>query len=215
MCGPVCAALVHYQHCITQGLNQTAVKRVHHHQRQYRRTNALGTHHKSVVKEMLDRLDGLMALQQSRGKAKEAARADGQKTWAFTTGKIHSYKSRQTYQEHALTFVDWARDTYGLKQLAQIDERAGELTAEFLQARVDEGKSAYTLQVIRAALRMVFSDRMLMSEVPLPRRTRSTITRSRGPKAHDKHFNPDNWPQLVRFLQATGLRRDELKLLHA
>jgi hypothetical protein len=23
----------------------------------------------------------------------------------FTTGKIHSYKTRQTYQEHAITFV--------------------------------------------------------------------------------------------------------------
>lgn len=161
----------------------------------------MSTHRKSVVKEMLDRLDGLMALEQSRGKAKEAAKVAHQKTWAFTTGKIHSYKSRQTYQEHALNFVCWARDTYGLKQLALIDEQARELTAEFLQIRVDEGKSAYTLQVIRAALRMVFTDHTLMQEVELPKRARSQITRSRGKKAHDKHFNPDNWPKLV---QPTG-----------
>jgi integrase len=164
---------------------------------------------------MLDRLDGLMALEQSRGQAKEQARLAGTKTWAFSTNKIHSFKSRQTYQEHALNFVTWARDIYGLKQLAFIDERARELTAEYLQMRVDEGKSAYTLQVIRAALRMVFSDRTLMQEVELPKRARSQITRSRGKKAHDKHFNPDNWPTLIRFIQATGLRRDELKLLRA
>jgi integrase len=164
---------------------------------------------------MLDRLDGLMALEQSRGQAKEVARVAHQKTWAFSTGKIHSYKTRQTYQEHAITFVTWARDAYGLKRLDLIEERAGELTAEFLQARVDEGKSAYTLQVIRAALRLVFDNRTLMQEVQLPRRTRSTITRSRGVKAHDRHFNPENWPQLIQFLQATGLRRDELKMLCA
>lgn len=175
----------------------------------------MGTHRKSVVKEMLDRLDGLMALEQSRGQAKEVARAAHQKTWAFSTGKIHSYKTRQTYQEHAINFVKWARDAYGLKRLELIDERAGDLTAEFLQARVDEGKSAYTLQAMRAALRMAFGNRSLMEEVPLPKRNMSAITRSRGPKAHDKHFNPENWPTLVNFLKATGLRRDEIKMARA
>jgi integrase len=96
-----------------------------------------------------------------------------------------------------------------------IDERAGELTAEFLQARLDEGKSASTLSTIRAALRIAMLNRSLMQEVKLPQRTRSTITRSRGVKAHDKHFNPDNWPKLINFLKATGLRRDELKLVRA
>lgn len=164
---------------------------------------------------MLDRLDSLMALEQSRGKAKEAAKVAGTKTWAFSTGKIHSYKTRQTYQEHAINFVKWARDAYGLKRLELIDERAGELTAEFLQARLDEGKSASTLSTIRAALRIALLNRSLMQEVKLPQRTRSTITRSRGVKAHDKHFNPDNWPTLITFLKATGLRRDELKLVRA
>ncbi len=164
---------------------------------------------------MLDRLDGLMALEESRGKAKEAARAAGASTWAFSTGKIHSFKTRQVYQEHAITFVKWARDAYGLKQLALIDERAKELTAEFLQTRVDEHKSPYTLQTMRAALRMALGDRTLMQEIQLPRRARATISRSRGPKAHDRHFNPAHWPELVNFLRATGLRRDELKLLRA
>lgn len=94
-----------------------------------------------------------------------------------------------------------------------IDERAGELTAEFLQARLDEGKSAATLCTIRAALRMAMCNRNLMQEIQLPQRLRSMITRSRGTKVHDKHFNPDNWPALINFLKATGLRRDELKLL--
>ena len=164
---------------------------------------------------MLARLDSLMALEQSRGQAKEEARKAGQKTWAFTTGKMHSYKTRQDYQEHAINFVKWARDAYGLKRLELIDERAGELTAEFLQQYLDEGKSASTLYTMRSALRLVFADWTLMQDVPLPKRSQAKITRSRGAKAHDKHFNPDNWPKHVHFLQAAGLRRDEMKLLRA
>jgi integrase len=39
------------------------------------------------------------------------------------------------------------------------------------------------------------------------------ITRSRGSKKHDRHFQPANWQPLINFLKATGLRRDELKML--
>ena len=156
-----------------------------------------------------------MALHESRGKAKDAARVEGKMPWAFTTGKMHSYKTRQVYQEHVLAFANWVRETHGLKRLDQVEERVRDLTTEFLQAQLDEGKSPYTLQTIRAALRMVFSDRTLMQDIPLPRRTRATITRSRGPKAHDKYVNSDHWPTLIHFLQATGLRRDEVKMLRA
>jgi hypothetical protein len=52
-----------------------------------------------------------------------------------------------------------------------------------------------------------------MAEVDLPKRARASITRSRGPKAYDAHFNPNNWPILINFLKATGPRRDELKML--
>jgi integrase len=164
---------------------------------------------------VIDRLDERMALEQSRGKAKEEARAAHQKTWAFTTGKIHSYKTRSSYQEQSLRFAIWARDTYALKHLEEIEVRKGELTAEFLQTKINEGKSAYTLQLIRSALRMLFGDWTLMQEVQLPKRSRATITRSRGAKDHDKYFNPTNWPKLVSFLKATGLRRDEVKMLRA
>lgn len=175
----------------------------------------LASHRKSLIKEVMDRLDACMALEQSRGKAKEEARAAHQKTWAFTTGKIHSYKTRAVYQEHALNFTHWVRECYGIKRIEELDERLRALTAAFLQAKMEEGKSASTLLTIRSALRMVFADHTLMQEVQLPRRTRETITRSRGPKAHDQDFNPMNWPTLITFLQATGLRRDELKMLRA
>jgi integrase len=88
------------------------------------------------------------------------------------------------------------------------------LATAYLQQRLAELKSPYTLQAERAALRLFFADRTLADSVDIPRRERANITRSRGPKQHDQHFQPTNWPRLVHFLQATGLRRHELRALH-
>lgn len=41
------------------------------------------------------------------------------------------------------------------------------------------------------------------------------IRRSRGPVAHDRHIQLANWQPLIRFLQATGLRRNGLRALRA
>ncbi len=173
----------------------------------------MGAHRKSIVKETIDRLEEKMAIGQSRYVAKKALREQG-KVWSVSDGKIHSFKTRSTYQEHSIRFVKWAREAYHVVQLAQLDPRAGELVSEYLQLHIQEGKSPYTLQAERAALRMLFDDRALGSSVKLPVRARSGITRSRGAVAHDKHFQPANWPELMNFLRATGLRRQELRDLH-
>lgn len=171
------------------------------------------THRKSIVKEALDRLDGLMAINHSRREAKQAIRAEQGATWSVSTGRIHSFKTRSSYQEHVVRFITWARETHHIISLEQLDPRAGELATVYLQHRLDEGKSPYTLQAERAALRLFFADRLLAASVDMPRRERAKITRSRGPKKHDRHFQPANWPQLVQFLQATGLRRHEVRAL--
>src|SRR2546429_5883997 len=60
---------------------------------------------------------------------------------------------------------------------------------------------------------MLFRNRQLTNGVELPMRLRRNITRSRGPKAHDRHFQPKNWPDLLNLLEAAGLRRDEDTML--
>ena len=154
-----------------------------------------------------------MAIKHSRGEAKEIAEAAGESTWAFSTGMIHSFKTRTVYQAHVVRFVRWARSIHQIKNLAQLDPHAEALATEWLQAQLAEGKSPYTLQAERAALRLFFSNRRLSSDVAIPRRTREQITRSRGPAAHDRHIQLANWQPLIRFLQATGLRRNELRAL--
>jgi integrase len=173
----------------------------------------MGTHRKSLIRQVLDRLDEQMAIGESRRKAKKQQRANGEHLWTFSTGKIHSHKTRITYQEHILRFVNWSRDTHAIKNLEQLDAHAGELASLYLQGELAAQKSPYTLQVERSALRLFFTDRTLASEIVIPRRMRMMITRSRGPVAHDCHFQPANWQPLIRFEQACGLRRSELARL--
>lgn len=170
-------------------------------------------HKKSIIKESMERLDSLMAVGESRRAAKQELRKSGEHVWTFSTGRIHSYKTRTTYQEHILKFVTWSRQQYGIKRLVDLDQRADELATVYLQQHIEQDKSPYTLQVERAALRMFFSNRTLAQAVQLPRRTRTTITRSRGVKSHDRNFQPANWQPLIHFLKATGLRRQELAAL--
>ena len=97
-----------------------------------------------------------------------------------------------------------------MKNLAQLDPQANDLATEYLQQQLADGKSAYTLQVERSALRLFFDNRKLASTVTIPRRTRESITRARGSIIYGNHLNPANWQSMIRFLQATGLRRREI-----
>jgi integrase len=172
-------------------------------------SNQVGAHRKSIVKEALDRLDDKMAIGQSRRDAKLAIREEQGVAWSVSTGLIHSFKTRTVYQEHTIRFVKWARSTHQVLSLAQLDARAEALTTAYLQQQAASGKSPYTLQVERAALRLFFNDRALASDVAIPRRAREQITRARGSIVYGNRLNPDHWQPMIRFLQATGLRRRE------
>jgi integrase len=172
------------------------------------------SHQRSIIKAAIDRLESLMAIGESRHEAKQAMRASGEHVWAFSTEKIHSFKTRSVYQEHVLRFINWCRDIHQVKRLEHLDELADALVCQYLNEQIHANKSPYTLQVERSALRLFFNNRFLAQSVILPRRARSGIRRSRGPAKHDQHFQPANWQPLLKFLQATGLRRNELRLLH-
>ncbi len=167
---------------------------------------------KSIIREAIERLDTLMAIGQSRFQAKQAQRAASSDAgWTVSTGKIHSHTTRKVYQQHVLAFINWARTNHGITRLAWLDERADDLVIQYLTEHVVADRSAYTLQTERAALRLFFGNWSLAAAVSLPTRTRTTITRSRGPAGHDQHFQPAHWRAHIRFAQACGLRRAELR----
>jgi len=174
--------------------------------------------HPSVIQAAIQRLNGLRAYGVSRHELKieqrDELRAEGQPiAWSHSTGRIHSVGTANTYQRHVLNYCAWARDTYGIHRLEQIDASAPELAAEWLQSHVDAGDSPYTVQMQRSALRMFHSDRTLGQDVVIPRRRRTEIQRSRREVAANHRLNLDHYQQLVAFLQATGLRRREAAVL--
>lgn len=169
-------------------------------------------HRKGVIYEAIERFDSLMAIGESRYEAKQAIRAASEETqWTISSGRIHSHETRRGYQHLCLAFINWARSRYGINRLDQLDARADELVSQYLTERIAAGKSAYTVQTERSALRLFFGNPQLAASVNIPLRSRTNITRSRGPKEHDRHFQPAHWPEQVLFAQATGLRRAELR----
>jgi integrase len=152
-----------------------------------------------------------MHIGESRYEAKKARREAGEKIWSYSDEKFHSHGSRNSYQQHILAFIQWSRNTHGVRRLDKLDERADELATEYLYERLE--KSPYTLRAERAALRLFFSNRALAKDVPLPIRKRENITRSRQPTVREKEFQPANWQPLIKFLRATGLRRAEVRRL--
>ncbi len=94
--------------------------------------------------------------------------------------------------------------------LEQLDAHAQELAEEYLHHSLNEGKSLYTFQSERAALRLFFEDRTLAQNVVLPRRTQAVITRSRLPVSHDRHIQPDiallDWYQSWEEISCSGMK---------
>jgi integrase len=176
-----------------------------------RRGRCIGSR-KSIIGEAIEHLDTLMAIGESCFQAKQAQRAaSADAGWTVSTGRIHSHTTRKVYQQHVLAFINWARTTHGITRLAWLDERAEELVTQYLTAHVAADRSAYSLQTERAALRLFFGNWSLAAAVSIPRRTRTTITRSRGSASHDRHFQPAHWQAHIRFAQACVLRRAELR----
>src|SRR5947207_12897876 len=106
---------------------------------------ALGQHHKSIVKEAIDRLEEKMAIGQSRRQAKQALRASGAHVWTHSTELIHSFKTRSVYQGHIVRFVKWARSNNQIQSLTQLDPCSNQLASSYLQQYLDDAKSPYRL----------------------------------------------------------------------
>lgn len=164
---------------------------------------------KGIIYASIERLNSLMALKESRYQAKQALRVSGEHVWSFSTGRIHSLTTRTVYQQHVLAFVNWSREHYAVRHLEEVEAQADELVTQYLSEHLLAGRSAYTIQTERAALRLFFGNRSLASSIILPARRREQIHRSRGPVAQDREFQPDNWQKEIAFLQACGLRRSE------
>lgn len=184
----------------------------------------------SLIYAVCLRFDGLKAIGMSRHSEKRRLRADSDARGetlpvvALSTGRIHADKTLETYKGIALRYAHWARVSYGVRSITELDARAPLLVTVYLRARIDAGDSPYSLKTTRSALRMFHRPaypvqgredavRHLGADVAIPVRRRENITRSRHDVAMDREIVVDRYQALIAFCRATGVRRRELAAL--
>ena len=125
-----------------------------------------------------------------------------------STPAIHSTNTYKTYNRAVNKFADWCKDK-GIKTMPEAKERI----PEYMDKLNSEGKSAFTQSTIMSGLAKAFGIHTTDINYQLPQRKRSDIIRSRDVAARDKHFSAEKNQELIRFCEATGLRRRELEAL--
>ena len=125
--------------------------------------------------------------------------------------KIFSFNTYQTYWKHIKYFLKYIKE---LHPECTTLKKAKKYVNEWLQTRVDQGLSAWTIQTEAKALGKLYG---IQPDDPdyfqPPKRNRAEIKRSRGDRVRDLHFSKTNNDELIKFCQGTGLRRSELEAL--
>lgn len=143
---------------------------------------------------------------QAFGESKKEAMANGTEE-----DKIFSYNTYKTYWKHIKYFI---------KHVQEVDptctslKHAKKHVNTWLQSRVDQGLSAWTVQTEAKALGKLFGIKPEDKDYfEPPKRNRADIKRSRVSTERDKHFSVTNNDELIKFSKGTGLRRSELEAL--
>lgn len=159
-------------------------------------------YYKDLHQQAYDKLTGMQAF----GESKREAVANG-----TDRDKIFSFNTYQTYWKHTKYFIKWIQEKH--PECTTL-KSAKKHVNEWLQTRVDQGLSAYTVQTEAKAIGKLYG---IQPDDPEyfnpPKRERANITRSRGDRVRDQHFSVANNNELIKFCQGTGLRRSELVAL--
>lgn len=159
-------------------------------------------YYKDLHQQAYDKLTGMQAF----GESKREAVANG-----TDRDKIFSFNTYQTYWKHTKYFIKWIQEKH--TECTTL-KSAKKHVNEWLQTRVDQGLSAYTVQTEAKAIGKLYG---IQPDDPEyfnpPKRERANITRSRGDRVRDQHFSVANNDELIKFCQGTGLRRSELVAL--
>lgn len=163
---------------------------------------------RDLHQQAYDRLKGMQHFGDSKSADKKY---DRDHDTDITSGKIYSYSTYKTYWKHVKYFLKWVKENHPeIKKLG----KARKYVPEWLQTRVDENLSAWTVQTEAAALNKLYS---IKTDDPKrfqpPRRRKEDIVRSRGKKERDKHFSEKKNEELVNFCKGCGFRRGVLEKL--
>ena len=154
---------------------------------------------KDLHQQAYDRLTGMQAFGESK---KEAVDNGTEKE------KIFSFNTYKSYWKHTKYFIKYIKENH--PECTTL-KSAKKYVNEWLQTRVDQGLSAWTVQLEAKAMGKLYGispdDENYFKP---PKRNREDIKRSRGDRVRDKHFSKTNNDELIKFCKGTGLRRAEL-----
>lgn len=157
---------------------------------------------KTLHQQAYEKLNSMQAF----GQSKKDAMKDG-----TARDKIFSYNTYKTYWKHTKYFISYMKENH--PQVTTLS-KSEKYVNEFLQSRVDQGLSAWTIQTEAKALGKLFGiEPGSKNYFDCPKRERYEIKRSRDTAKRDRHFSKANNAELVNFCKGTGLRRSELEKL--
>ncbi len=142
------------------------------------------------------------------GESKHTDKIEQEKKFGESTYKIYSYDTYDTYRKVGEEYARWLMEK-GVKygSLAQTECYA----KEYIETRLDEGKSLYTLKMERSALGMIYGHSL---DVSLPVRHSKDVTRSRQETENDKHISrTGKYKDVFTMVTASGCRRCDIKNL--
>lgn len=159
----------------------------------------------SLTKQVSDKIDSLFV----PGRSKHQDKIDGE-----TGDKIYSYETRRAYKKHSCYFVQWVKQQPVKPEIGHKPrtlEECRPYAAEWLQFRIDNKLSAWTVRLEASALAKIYGCTLNDFGVDLPARNRADISRSRGEKIRDAHFSEERHAEFVQFCKTTGLRSEGLQ----
>lgn len=127
--------------------------------------------------------------------------------------KIFSFNTYKTYWKHIKYFTKWIQDNH--PECTTL-KAARKHINEWLQTRVDQELSAWTIQTEAKALGKLYG---IQPDDPdyfqPPKRRRQDIKRSRVDAERDRHFSITNNDEFIKFCKGVGGRRAAIEKLKA
>lgn len=166
----------------------------------------MGRRNKAYSKDLHQQAYDRLTAMQSFGESKRDAKENG-----TDREKIFSFNTYKAYWKHTKYFIQYIKENH--RDCTTL-KSARKYVNEWLQARADQGLSAWTVQLEAKAMGKLYGispdDEKYFKP---PKRNRADIKRSRGDKVRDRHFSITNNDELIKFCRGTGLRRGELSEL--
>ena len=157
------------------------------------------------------RMEQMKCIGESRHDAKKEYKEMRGKNPSNRTMGIHSHLFYYALKQTSVEFIRHIRT--GNKDVKDVSQIKKEHVEDYLKFRQTDGKSAATISKDMAALNKLFNLHITKKECGIKNRSYKDITRSRGPKAHDTKYNPNNYKEQITLAKACGYRRESVLVI--